>query len=59
MAGEDNLLTKVRVIVSAFDDASWEALASKGLLRRARKDIEKGLVIEVLEEMLEEDEMMD
>ena len=50
MAGEDNLLTKVRVIVSAFDDASWEALASKGLLRRARKDIEKGLAIEVLEE---------
>ncbi len=50
MAGEDNLLTKLSALVSAFDDASWEALASKGLLRRARKDIEKGLVIEVLEE---------
>lgn len=50
MAGEDNLLTRLSALLSAFDDASWEALASKGLLRRARKDIEKGLVIEVLEE---------
>jgi hypothetical protein len=50
MAGQDNLLTKLSALLSAFDDASWEALASKGLLRRARKDIEKGLVIEVLEE---------
>jgi hypothetical protein len=50
MAGEDNLLKKVAALLSAFDDASWEALASKGLLRRARKDIEKGLEIEVVEE---------
>ena len=53
MAGEDNLLTRLSVLLSAFDDASWEALASKGLLRRARKDIEKGLVVEVLEETYE------
>jgi hypothetical protein len=50
MAGEDNLLTRLSALLAAFDDASWEALASKGLLRRARKDIEKGLVIKVLEE---------
>jgi hypothetical protein len=50
MAGEDDLLTKLSLLLSAFDDASWEALASKGLLRRARKDIEKGLVMRLLEE---------
>lgn len=53
MAGEDNLLTRLSALLAAFDDASWEALASKGLLRRARKDIEKGLVIKVLEETSE------
>ena len=50
MAGEDNLLSKLAALVAAFDDASWEALASKGLLRRARKDIEKGLTIAIVEE---------
>ena len=49
MAGEDNLLTKLSALLAAFDDAAWEALANKGLLRRARKDIEKGLEIEVVE----------
>ena len=53
MAGEDNLLTKLAALLSAFDDASWEALASKGLLRRARKDIEKGLEIAVVDETSE------
>ena len=50
MASEDNFLTTIAALVAGFDDASWEALASKGLLRRARKDIEKGLRIEVLNE---------
>ena len=48
MAGKNNLLNKLAALVAAFDDASWEALASKGLLRRARKDIEKGLEIKSL-----------
>jgi hypothetical protein len=48
MAGEDNLLSRITTLVSGFDDASWEALASIGLLRRARKDIEKGLQIKVV-----------
>jgi hypothetical protein len=47
MASQDNLLSKVATLVAGFDDASWEALASKGLLRRARKDMEKGLAIEI------------
>lgn len=47
MAGESNLLTRLAALVGGFDDASWEALASKGLLRRARKDLHKGLAIEV------------
>ena len=50
MAGEDNLVSRLAALVAAFDDAAWEALASKGLLRRARKDLEKGLVIEIVEE---------
>jgi hypothetical protein len=47
MASQDNLLSKIAALVAAFDDASWEALASKGLLRRARKDLEKGTSVEV------------
>ena len=53
MAGESNLLDKLVSLVAAFDDASWEALASKGLLRRARKDLEKGLEISFSEESAE------
>ena len=47
MAGKDDLINKVAALVAGFDDASWEALASKGLLRRARKDLEKGLEISI------------
>ena len=50
MASEDNLLNRIAALVAGFDDASWEALASKGLLRRARKDLEKGHSIEVAEQ---------
>src|SRR4030095_9799699 len=49
MASEDNLLSKLVTLVSGFDDASWEALASKGLLRRARKDFER-LDIQIVSE---------
>ncbi|HJX90138.1 MAG TPA: hypothetical protein VJ372_06550, partial [Pyrinomonadaceae bacterium] len=41
MASEDNLINKLVALVGGFDDASWEALASKGLVRRARKDLER------------------
>src|SRR5215510_8347060 len=50
MASENDLLNKLTALVASFDDAAWEALASKGLLRRARKDLEKGERIEVVEE---------
>jgi hypothetical protein len=50
MASQDDLLNRLIAIVRGFDDASWEALASKGLLRRARKEMEKGLAIEVVGE---------
>src|SRR5258705_12501728 len=49
MASQDNLLNRLVALVSGFDDASWEALASKGLLRRARKDIER-LKVEIVDE---------
>lgn len=47
MVSQNDLLNKIVAIVSGFDDGAWEALASTGLLRRARKDIEKGIAIEV------------
>ena len=50
MAGKDDLLNKLSTLVAGFDDASWEALASKGLLRRARKDLEKGLAVSIREQ---------
>lgn len=50
MASQDNLVSKLAALVASFDDAAWEALASKGLLRRARKDMEKGVAVEVLQE---------
>jgi hypothetical protein len=54
MASQSNLLSKIAALIAGFDDASWEALASKGLLRRARKDIEKGLQVEVVDETANE-----
>lgn len=47
MASKDDLLNRMAALLAGLDDASWEALGSKGLLRRARKDLEKGLMIEV------------
>ena len=49
MASENNLLNKLVSLLSSFDDASWEALSSKGLLRRARKDLER-ITVEVVDE---------
>lgn len=49
MAGEDNLLNRLVSLLSSFDDSSWEALSSKGLLRRARKDLER-ITVEVIAE---------
>jgi len=49
MASKDDLISKIVAVIASFDDASWEALANKGLLRRARKDLEKGLTIEIEE----------
>ena len=42
MAGQSDLITRIAALVRPFDDAAWEALANKGLLRRARKDLESG-----------------
>jgi SWIM zinc finger len=44
MAGEGDLvsaLDDLRALLARFDDAAFEALANRGLLRRARKDLEK------------------
>lgn len=35
-----SLLPEVRAVVSRFDEAAWAALASRGLLRRAEKDLQ-------------------
>jgi hypothetical protein len=56
MAGENHqvamtpLETKLRNLSAALNDAALEALASKGLLRRAQKDIERGVPVEIEDE---------
>ena len=40
MAGESPVLTRVRAAVSLLDDEALAALASKGLVRRARNDLQ-------------------
>lgn len=37
-------------LLAALDDAAWEALGSKGLLRRAAKELEKGVSCTVIED---------
>ncbi|HWB61605.1 MAG TPA: hypothetical protein VG733_19135 [Chthoniobacteraceae bacterium] len=50
MAGKGPLLNSLATLVAGFDIGAWEALANKGLVRRAQKDLEAGLKIEVEEE---------
>ena len=40
MDGPGSLLTRLRAALAAFDDEALAALANKGLVRRARKDLE-------------------
>ncbi|MFT3782794.1 MAG: hypothetical protein QM790_12360 [Nibricoccus sp.] len=40
-------MSVISQLLAKIDDASWEALASKGLLRRATKELEKGVVCTV------------
>jgi plasmid stabilization system protein ParE len=47
MVSQNDLLSRLIALVRGFDDSSWEALASKGLLRRARKELEGGLAVSV------------
>ncbi|MHB1001337.1 MAG: SWIM zinc finger family protein [Armatimonadota bacterium] len=41
MAGDNNLLNTIRTRLSSFDDDALAALANKGLLRRAQKDLDE------------------
>jgi len=41
MAVAGDLLTRVRAVAALLDDAALAALANKGLVRRARKDLEQ------------------
>src|SRR5258708_5676633 len=50
MAGKGPLLRSLAALVAGFDTGAWEALANKGLVRRAQKDLESGLKIEVDEQ---------
>lgn len=43
-------MNAVASLLARLDDAAWESLASRGLLRRAVKDLEKGLSCEVIED---------
>lgn len=50
MASQNDLLDRLIALVRGLDDSSWEALASRGLLRRARKELEGGLAVSVATE---------
>lgn len=55
MAGEKNLLNQLRRQARGFDEAMLEALANRGLLRRARKDFASGEIainLEISDEKL-------
>ncbi len=41
------LETKIRALVAALDESALEALASKGLVRRAQKDLERGVAVQI------------
>jgi hypothetical protein len=43
----NSLEAKIHSQVAVLDDAALEALASKGLLRRAQKDLERGIAVTV------------
>lgn len=43
-------MSTIRNMISSLDEAAWVALGSKGLLRRANKDLAKGVPVAVLEE---------
>ncbi len=47
MAGESHILGKLQTLLVSFDDRAFEALASRGLLRRAQKDLEGGVPVEI------------
>src|SRR5437660_7969612 len=49
MAGEEDFLSRLAAVLASFDESALEALASKGLLRRAQKDLEQGAVTQVEE----------
>jgi len=49
MASQSSLLKSVLSLIAGFDEGTWEALANKGLVRRARKDLESGISVEVEE----------
>lgn len=44
------LETKIRALVAALDTSALEALANRGLLRRAQKDLERGVSVQIEQE---------
>jgi len=51
MADEEDVLSSLSELVRSLDDGTLEAIASAGLLRRARKDMESGRVQPSLSEV--------
>ncbi|MCC5849999.1 MAG: SWIM zinc finger family protein [Verrucomicrobia bacterium] len=49
MDGKNDLLTRLQSLMAAFDEEAWVALANRGLLRRARKDLETGTAPRLLD----------
>ena len=48
MAGSNTGMSTIIQLLATLDDASWETLASKGLVRRAQKEVSKGIQVETI-----------
>jgi hypothetical protein len=48
MAGESDFLRILQQRLALFDESALEAISSKGLVRRARKDVESGIAVEIV-----------
>ena len=49
MAGDTNILKRLVELAGKLDDEAYTTYANKGLLRRARKEMEKGPAVKIIE----------
>ncbi|AFY71510.1 hypothetical protein Pse7367_3269 [Thalassoporum mexicanum PCC 7367] len=55
MASESNLINQIKQALAQYDDDSLAAIANRGMVRRARKDLQNGVVQGIIGERVESD----